>query len=747
MELIGMFSSTWQQKPVRCLAIAILCTIGCGFSAVSAQSPPTTPPRLITQKIDESRKVALPGSVPPGANAQNDRGSLADNFPLEHIQFLLKRSSEQEAQLKQFMDEQLDPNSPNYHHWLTAEEFGQRYGLAQEDVNTIVSWLTAKGFTINAVRPGRSLIDFSGTAGLVRKNLGIEMHKLLVNGVSHIANMANPQIPEALLPAIVGIVSLNDFWPQAHSRILAQPGYNLGNGVHELVPEDMAVIYNLNPLFQSGYSGVGQTIAVVEDSDVYNVNDWYTFRSNFGLSQYTNGSINTVHPGGCGDPSVGGDDLEAIIDAEWSTAFAPSAAIEIASCSNGVTSGVKLAIDGLVNSIPALRPTIISVSYGYCEAYQGPVGNASYASSYQQAATEGISVFVITGDAGAGGCNYSNGTVPAPFGLQVNGLATTPYNVAVGGTDFYDTFLGTTSSYWSSTNGAFYGSALSYIPEIPWNSSCGSVLLAQHQGLPGTYGSTGWCNNFPPPGNGGPPDSLAGSGGASACATGSPSTSTPNVVSGSCAGTPKPDWQAGIFTNVAVDNVRNVPDVSLFAADGAALHASVVCLSDNLGHSCTSAPGTWLTAGGTSLSAPMMAGIQALVNQKAGISQGNVAPVYYQLARQEYGTTGNTSCYSNLGSGISSSCVFNDITSGDIDVPCAAGTPNCYVPSGAYGVLSTSITSYSPAYAAGPGWDFATGLGSVNAYNLVNQWPQTLTDDDEIFEILMVVLQNKGLTH
>jgi subtilase family serine protease len=135
------------------------------------------------------------------------------------------------------------------------------------------------------------------------------------------------------------------------------------------------------------------------------------------------------------------------------------------------------------------------------------------------------------------------------------------------------------------------------------------------------------------------------------------------------------------------------------------------------------------SAGGTSFTAPQFASIQALINQKAGAPQGNPDPVFYSLARSEYGSADDpdsattSACNASQGTAVSSSCVFHDVTTGNITEPCY-GTNSCYDPMGdVYGLLSTSDTSLNEAYPATAGWDFATGLGSVNVTNLVNQWP------------------------
>ena len=284
---------------------------------------------------------------------------------------------------------------------------------------------------------------------------------------------------------------------------------------------------------------------------------------------------------------------------------------------------------------------MVSISYGECEAENGAAANAAYNSAYQQAVSEGVSVFVSSGDEGAASCD-ANAT-RATHGIGVSGFASTPYNVAVGGTDYGDTFSGTNSTYWNSTNTATFGSAKSYIREIPWNDSCASVLIASFvTGSGVTYGSSGFCNT--PTGE----QFLttgSGSGGPSHCATGTATTF--GVISGTCKGYAKPSWQSGII-GIPADGVRDIPDVSLFAANGVWGHYFVFCWSHTAagGAPCSGAPSTWAGAGGTSFSSPILAGIQAIVNQKTAARQGNPNPEYYRQARKEYGTTGSPSCNS-----------------------------------------------------------------------------------------------------
>ena len=691
-----------------------------GLVALRSQ---TSSRERIREAIDENRLVTLAGNTRPEATPANDLGAVPDDLAVDHMLLQLKRSPQQERAVEQLIADLHNPESPAFHKWLSAQAFGGNYGVAEADVAMITGWLQSRGFTVNLVYPSGMLIDFSGNAGQVRRAFHTSIHNLSVNGVHHIANFSDPEIPAALAPAVAGIVAIHDFRPHKMIRakaVKSAPEYTFtsqGNTTQAMVPPDLATIYDFNPLFAKGITGTGQTVAVIEDTELYRASDWTTFRSVFGLSQYTTGSLTSVNPqppsgpANCTSPGVTGDDAEAILDTEWATSAAPGAAIVNASCANtGVASGLFLAAQNLVNA--SSPPSILSISYGACEAESGAASNASINALYQQAVAEGISIFVASGDEGAASCDP--GETSATHGLGVSANATTPYNVAVGGTDFSDSLNGTNNTYWSKTNTATYGSALSYIPEIPWNDSCAGALLAGYLGYSTGYGTTGFCNsevakdNFLQ-------TVAAASGGPSSCASGVPATS--GVVSGSCQGYAKPAWQAGVV-GIPNDGVRDIPDVSMFAADGIWGHYSVVCFSDqsNGGAPCTGAPSTWAGFGGTSVATPVVAGIQALVNQSTGSKQGNPNVVYYGLATSQ-------------------PSVFHTISQGDIDVNCS-GPRNCFGVIGTIsygrggrifgttyaGALSASNTSFTPAYGAGGAFSLANGLGSIDAYNLVTNW-------------------------
>jgi len=694
------------------------------FAATSALWSQPASRALVRGRVGDARRVTLSGNTRHETVEGSDLGPVAGDLPLDHVLLQFRRSPELESELAKFLDDLHDPASPSFHHWLTAEEFGARFGTAQADVDAVTEWLESHGLRVNFVYPGRMAIDFSGNAAQIQEAFHTAIHRYDVSGSVHIANVSDPQIPEVLAPLVAGVVSMHDFRPHHMARRRsAEAEYTFSQSrqqVHALVPADLATIYNFNPLFANGIAGKGQTIVVVEDTNLYDNSDWTTFRSAFGLAQYTNGSLNVVQPaasgGGqaCASPGVNGDDIEAILDAEWASAAAPDAAIVVASCADsGATPGLFIAMQNVVNSSPA--PAIMSVSYGQCEAYNGAAANAQLNTLFQQAVAEGMSVFVSSGDEDSASCDAYQ--TAATHGIGVSAFASSPYAVAVGGTDFADVYSGTSSMYWSATNTATYGSALSYIPEIPWNDSCANGLLAKFRGYGSSYGAAGFCGSMEAR-RGGYLVVAGGSGGPSGCSTGA--SATFGVVGGTCQGYTKPSWQSGV-DGIPNDGVRGIPDVSMFASDGFAWnHFAIVCFTDesNGGVPCRGKPSNWVGLGGTSLAAPLMAGVQALINQTVGGAQGNPNPVYYSLAA----TTPS---------------VFHPITQGDIDVNCGgivscfgyAGTPTFGRAGRVFattygGVLSLSTTSLEPAYAAGSTWNFATGLGSVDVNNLVNAWPK-----------------------
>lgn len=668
----------------------------------------------ITQAVDETQLTSLPGNIHPLARREFDGGAAPPSQPMERMLLVLQRSAEQEAALRELLDEQQDKSSPNYHNWLTPEQFGQRFGPADQDIQTITAWLESHGFRIARIAKGRTVIEFSGTAAQVEETFRTAIHRYVVHGKEYWANTDNPQIPTALAPAVHGVLSLHNFrkQPMTHtmgpfSRSQAtgevKPLFTGGSGANQffaLGPTDFATIYNVLGLWNATpapIDGTGQSIAVVARSNI-NPQDVRDFRNVFGLPP--NDPVIVLDGP---DPGlVPGDEGEAILDVEWAGAVAKKAKIFLViseSADSTGTDGVDLSALYIVDN--NLAP-VLSESFGACEASLGSAGNRFYSLLWGQAAAQGITALLPSGDNGSADCDGAAGQTAATQGLAVNGLASTPFNVAVGGTDFDD--AGNQSpQFWSLTNDpTTQASAKSYIPETTWNDSCAQNGLA---------GCTSVSLSSK--------DLLAAGGGPSTCAT---STAARVCL----AGYAKPSWQTG--TGVPADGKRDLPDVSLFAAVRSASGSFyVVCQADALSPtgppSCNPSSGSFsfLGVGGTSASVQAFAGIMALVNQKTGARQGNANFVLYRLAAQ-----GGASCDSSAaGTVTNAACIFYDVTKAgsNISVACAGGSPNCSnASSGGFGVLVDPAHTSTPAWGTTGGYDLATGLGSVNATNLANNW-------------------------
>jgi subtilase family serine protease len=663
------------------------------------------------------------------------QGLVDPQLQLERMQLVLKRSAEQDLALQAFMAEQIDPSSPNYHHWLEPEEFGRLYGPSDSDIEAVTNWLQNHGFRIDSVSKGRVTIEFSGTVRQVQDAFHTEMHNYVVHGKAHIANDRDPQIPEALAPIVTGVASLHDFFPRHQSELgryvrierathkvtpaglIANgptPDYsfldpNLGVTNEDIGPYDFAAMYNLTPLWSAGITGKGVSIAIAAQTDI-NLKDVTTFRTFFGLSKFAGTAkivLNGADPG-----TIQGSVVENTLDTEWAGASAPDANVLVVVTKGTATSfGGLLSIEYIIDQ--KLAP-VMSASYGECEAGLGQAGNANLNAIYQQGSAEGISIFESAGDQGSTGCDNSDATTypnPAQNGLQVNGFVSSPYVTGVGGTDIVwqeDAY----SKYWTA-NTSNHASAIGYIPEIPWNSTCTESYLLTYV-YTGQTSSEELCNNAIAAGLDDMVRVVGGSGGKSSCLD---YTGSLTSCSGAYA---KPTWQAG--TGVPADKVRDVPDVSLFASSGLPSgnggSAYLICVSSNSPDNTCDYTGANLVAqevGGTSVSSPAMSGIMALVVQKSGGAyQGLANPVFYQLAAKETLSACNSNTVAN-----GNSCVFYDVTTGTNAMPCLSGSLNCVV--NTTGDQIGIVTGYTTT----TGYDLATGLGSVNAYNLVNAWPAT----------------------
>src|ERR1700677_328824 len=581
---------------------------------------------LITAKVDNAVLVTLDGNTRPEATAANDLGLVDDSMALNGLQLVMQRSPENEKAFNDYIANLHNPKSASFHKWLTNAQIGTMFGPASDDMNRVTDWLKSEGFSIDSVSPDKMVLAFSGNAGMVRTAFHAPVHNLNVNGKAHFANVNDPQMPSALAPVVKGIASLHNFMPHSLAkprttstvRAMAKGNGNDGVGFNFLSPADIATIYNFNPLYKDGITGKGQTIVLIEDSDQFSAGDWQIFRKVMGLSRtYPFGTLTQSNPTGsntCTDPGVNGDDAEAALDIQWSSAAAPNATIISAACKDTTQFGGFLALQNILEG--PNPPTIVSISFGEAEAKLGAAENLFINNLYQTAVAEGVSVFVSSGDEGADSADadLANGTP----GIGVSGFTSTPFNISVGGTDFGNVPLNSPGTYFSPTNLPNFQTALSYIPEIPWNDSCAGSLLASFEGLP-TNGTGSLCNNLVNIfGSAGTEfeTTASGSGGPSGCATGAPSTRS--VVSGTCAGYAKPSWQS--LFGVPKDNVRDIPDVSLMASNGFWVAFYAACISDPVTGAgpCTEDPTTWAGFGGTSISSPIWADFKPWVTRGAG---------------------------------------------------------------------------------------------------------------------------------
>ena len=527
----------------------------------------------ITRPIDTRVTVKLPGNRHPLARPEFDHGRVEPGEPMDRMILALRTEPARQAELDALVAAQHDPASPLYQHWITPEDYGQRFGASPADLDRITAWLTAQGFRVDEVTAGRRNIVFSGDAGHVASAFHAEIHRYVVNGEPHRANADDPDIPEALADVVAGIASLHDFhsWPALASALstaspdlsspdLSSPDLSYGMA-HYLAPADFATIYDITPLYTGGIDGAGTGVAVVGRSNL-RLTDVQAFRAMMGLSANSPTVIlNGPNPG---IPNSG-EQAEATLDTEWAGAVARRAAVKfVVSASTAASDGVALSAQYIVNH--NLAP-VVTTSFSFCEAAAGAAYAQFWNNLWEQAAAEGITSLVASGDSGAAGCDSPSSSASSG-GPAVNVICSTPYSVCVGGTQFNDTAA--PGLYWSaSNNSSTLGSAFSYIPEVAWNTS-------------GANGGT---------------QLWASGGGASLFFS-------------------KPSWQTG--NGVPSDAWRHVPDIAASSSP----HDSYLMYLN----------GALYSVAGTSAATPAWAGILAMVNQQAGARQGNANPALYALA-------------------------------------------------------------------------------------------------------------------
>ncbi len=617
--------ASFRHKIARiCCAIAV-CTVAAVMSA--AQSPAAR----IAAEVSVSEMVAISGSQHPLANPEYDAGRVPADTRLNGISLHFNRSAAQQADLDSLLAAQQDPKSPQYHQWLTSDEFAARFGMAQADLDKVTSWLEQQGFSVDGVNRSRNAIRFSGTVGQIESAFQTQMHYYDVAGDRHFAPSTAVSVPAAFAAVVSSIGNLSNFRPRAQ-HTSPRAGFTSGvSGNVYFAPGDIATAYDLTPLYSGGVNGAGQTIAIMGQSYVH-LSDIEAFQSSAGLTKKDPTLV--LVPGTGNDAAIfSGDEGESDLDLEWSGAMAPGANVVFVYTGSNTTYGVY---DSAQYAIDEMLGNIISLSYSNCESDLTAANLATYEALFQQAAAQGQTVMAASGDSGSTACYGETGLNTAQQeAVMVNYPASSAFVTGVGGTEIVSgNSTSSNSTYWSSNGSSDVLTSLKqYIPEVAWNDDSSSGLSAS-------------------------------GGGASM------------LVS-------RPSWQAGV-PGIPSGSSRLVPDIAFYSSPN--LPGFLLCTSDTSmwsssqtgscgsGFRASASDSSLTVAGGTSFATPIFAGMVAILNQKLNYTtgQGLINPALYTLAA-------NSATYASA---------FHDVTSGNND--CAnAGSSICV-----NHVTFTAVTGY-----------------------------------------------------
>ena len=697
--------------------------------------------------------ATLHGQVHRFAVQRYDVGEAPGSLQMSGLDLVLAKTPAQEKALDELVAAQQNPRSSLYHRWLTPAQYGARFGASDAVIASLSRWLESNGFRVGGIPPGRSHLPFSGTKAQIEAAFHTRIHLFMVNGERHFANVSDPMIPASIEAAVAAVRGLNDFYPRPGVRPLAAPPRSVlpqlaGHAARAPLspdtfypgpdqypgyvgPTDFATLYNLSPLYAQGITGAGVTVAIAAQSDI-DASVLSTFWTAFGVAgadfnlpaqQFTSVTVPTTDGGSDPGRTGDGNEDEAYLDTEIVGALAPGAKILLVRDMNA-----SLAAQYVVDQNLA---AVLNVSFSSCESAEGAF-NTIVNTMWEQAVTEGITVTVSSADAGGATCTAGadegvTGDVKTN-GFAVNALASTPFDLAVGGTDFNPT-LEMQNGYWSTTNhSGTLQSATSHIPEMVWNDSCANPVLATYFGA---LSPLAFCNDSDLPNSSmaNPFIEISGSGGGlSSCITAD--------ANGNCTGGyAQPRWQQNVL-GIGSFGARAVPDVSMIATRW------LICSYDTTPCDPTQPPtfppaatGTIKVLQGTSAAAPAVAAIIALLDQSqitpavADGRQGLINATLYGAAAGEYASpTTLAACDASQGAISNAACVFYDVTAGSNAQPCsvanyaanAAGSlpaSTCFFGAGdATGIMAINGAE---SYPAGAGFDLASGLGSINAAALV----------------------------
>jgi subtilase family serine protease len=595
--------------------------------------------------------------------SSNDVGRVSPETKLQGMSFVFRRSDAQEAALHELIAAQQNRSSSSYHKWLTPDQFAARFGMADKDIAKVEAWLEQQGFSIDSISRSKNRIRFSGTVGQAESAFGTEIHYYKLENKTTYAPSSDLSIPAALSSVLQTVTNLSSFRPESFVKFrtpqsILKPNFTSSqSGDHYLQPGDVAVIYDIKPAYNAGYTGTGQSIAIVGQSSI-ELSDIENFQNAAGLTVKDPTEVIVPDSGTAAVSS--GDEAESDLDLEYSGGIAKGATIYFVYVGDNSSYSVW---DSMQYAVDTDIAPVISMSYGTCEPDLGSSDYSTLESILEQGASQGQSIMVAAGDAGSTACYAdvsSNTVTSAEEDLAVNYPASSAYVTGLGGTEFPSADVSSSNTtYWESASSSdVITTALSYIPEQVWNDD--SATVGSEDGAEYALSS--------------------GGGGTSTL-------------------TARPSWQS-VVTGIPSGSYRLVPDISLDSSPNNAgyLYCSSDSTATGITGSCSNgfrdSSDEYLTvAGGTSFAAPIFAGMLAIINQKQNSTgQGVVNSTLYTLAA-------NSATYASA---------FHDITSGSNE--CTAGSSYC-------------SSAGESEYPATTGYDEASGLGSIDLYNLLTSWP------------------------
>jgi subtilase family serine protease len=642
-------------------------------AVIQTLNPQSVQADRIPASADLASRVRLSGHVPAWTARETDLGPVPAGTQL-HLIFSLSRSAQRQAAFDQLLADQQNPSSPRYHQWLTPQQVGTQYGPTQNDLAAITSWLSSQGFHVDSIEPSGLFIHASAPTAVASAALQVSLHNYTHLSRTLQEPTSEPSLPAGLTQVVSFIAGLGEVDYRTHLRQSAPllntqtnlrnthpdlgsatpaasapsaplPDFDLGNNNFVVAPADFAVIYDLNSAYNAGITGSSERVAIIGGSRLL-ASDLSYFQS---ISGIPSSQPNYIVPScnGCSDPGITKDDNEAegTLDFDRVSATATGASVDQIISFNWLNGTVTAEL--ILYAINTVNDPILTMSFGACEAEQTSSYLAYENSVFSQAASQGISVFASSGDAGVDGCEGAGATPAVTQTASISDICGSPYVTCVGGTEFND--ASNYAAYWSAANNRSNAeSALSYIPEGAWNEPTATNSSNQT-----VY-------------------EVASTGGG---------FSTVQA---------KPYWQVG--TGVPADGARDVPDVSF---SGAGHDGYFGCFSTGGGSCIPNAQGQYYLSvfSGTSATAPAMAAVAAMLDQKLGARQGNLNPILYKVAA-------------------STSTAFHDATPASSGVAsCSTAIPSMCNNSDA---APSSLTGGLAGYALTTGYDLATGLGSLD---------------------------------